>query len=172
MFGSVTRALFALSLVLATALGAARAEPLPLPTERVALRIAGSIARTNEAGAAVFDIPMLESLGPVTIETTTLWTQGKQTFTGVPLARLLDAVGAKGAVIEATAINDYWVEIPVSDAVPDGPIIAWERNGRPLSIRDKGPLWLVYPYDSRPEYQSEVIYARSIWQLTDMLVRP
>jgi hypothetical protein len=26
-------------------------------------------------------------------------------------------------------------------------------------------LWIVYPYDRSPDYQSETIYARSIWQL-------
>jgi hypothetical protein len=34
-----------------------------------------------------------------------------------------------------------------------------------MSVRDKGPLWLIYPYDSKAEYQSETIYSRSIWQL-------
>ena len=34
-----------------------------------------------------------------------------------------------------------------------------------MTLRDKGPLWLVYPYDADTAYQSEVIYARSVWQL-------
>lgn len=34
-----------------------------------------------------------------------------------------------------------------------------------MSVRDKGPLWVIYPYDSDPALQSEVTYARSIWQL-------
>jgi hypothetical protein len=34
-----------------------------------------------------------------------------------------------------------------------------------MSIREKGPLWLVYPYDLNKAYQSETIYSRSIWQL-------
>ena len=67
--------------------------------------------------------------------------------------------------LKATAINDYAVEIPVEDAVEGGPIIAFMRNGAPMSVRDKGPLWIVYPYDSDPAYQTEVIYSRSIWQL-------
>jgi hypothetical protein len=33
-----------------------------------------------------------------------------------------------------------------------------------MSVRDKGPLWVIYPYDS-DDYRSEVIYSRSIWQL-------
>ena len=74
--------------------------------------------------------------------------------------------------LKAVAVNDYAVEIPVTDAVEGGPIIAWERNGSTMSVRDKGPLWLVYPFDSVPAYQSEVIYSRSIWQLDRITVEP
>jgi hypothetical protein len=38
-------------------------------------------------------------------------------------------------------------------------------DDRPMSVRDKGPLWVVYPFDDVPAYQSETIYSRSIWQL-------
>ena len=51
-------------------------------------------------------------------------------------------------------------------------MIAYERNGAVMSVRDKGPLWIVYPYDSNPDYQTEEIYARSIWQLEKITVKP
>jgi hypothetical protein len=44
-------------------------------------------------------------------------------------------------------------------------MIAFRMNGAPMSVRDKGPLWIVYPYDSDPRFQTEIIYSRSIWQL-------
>lgn len=119
-----------------------------------------------EAGPEIaFDRAALEALGARTIQTTTIWTDGVTSFTGVPLSALLEAVGAQGTVLRASAINDYSVEIPAADAVPDGPIIAYLRDGSEMSLRDKGPLWIVYPYDADPSYQTEQIYARSIWQL-------
>ncbi|MEC8574513.1 MAG: oxidoreductase, partial [Pseudomonadota bacterium] len=39
-----------------------------------------------------------------------------------------------------------------------------------MSLRDKGPLWIVYPFDSDPAYQTEAIYSRSIWQLEEITV--
>ncbi|HEX9857587.1 MAG TPA: oxidoreductase, partial [Paracoccaceae bacterium] len=48
----------------------------------------------------------------------------------------------------------------------------YAQNGVPLSVRDMGPLWVIYPYDSDVDYQSEVIYSRSIWQLQRMDIRP
>ena len=120
---------------------------------------------THGDTVTTYDQAGLEALGTTTIETTTIWTEGKQTFTGVPLAALVEAQGATDGIMLASAINDYTVEIPLSDAVANGPIVAFLNNGEPMSVRDKGPLWIVYPYDANPDYQSEVTYTRSIWQL-------
>lgn len=149
----------------------AAADPLPVPSGDVVLTITGSIAETNGDGVARFDLAMLQDMAATRIETTTIWTEGPQVFEGVSLIALIDALGAEGSVIAASALNDYTVEIPFSDAIPGGPILAYAQNGEPLSVRDKGPLWVVYPYDSKPEYQSEVIYARSIWQVKRMEIR-
>jgi hypothetical protein len=64
-----------------------------------------------------------------------------------------------------TAANGYQIRLPVADFDPDGAIIAYDRNGSAMTLRDKGPLWLVYPYDSDPRFRSEIVYANSIWQL-------
>ena len=149
----------------------ALADALPEPEGPVILTVTGNIDRTNGAGAAQFDLGMLQTLDPVALETSTIWTEGVQSFRGVPLSRLLAALEARGEVIAATALNDYMVEIPVADAVEGGPILAFEQNGRLLSVRDKGPLWVIYPYDSVPEYQSETVYVRSIWQVARLEIR-
>lgn len=112
-----------------------------------------------------YDLAALEALGSVTIETNTIWTDGMQVFKGVPLANLAATLDLTSGAFLATAINDYTVEIPVTDAVEGGPIIAYLNNSERMSVREKGPLWIVYPYDSKSEYQSELIYSRSIWQL-------
>ena len=141
------------------------AQSLPAPDGEPLLTVTGNIALTNQGDAAVFDQAMLEAMDPVTITTSTIWTEGEQTFTGVPLAQLVDLLGAEGEVMMASAINDYTVEIPREDWIENGPIVAFLNNGEPMSIRDKGPLWIIYPYDDNPDYQTEVIYSRSIWQL-------
>jgi hypothetical protein len=151
---------------------AASAQTLDAPAGEALLTVTGAIAVTNADGAAVFDRAMLESMEPVTFTTKTMWTDGPQVFTGVLLVDLLALVGVAEGTLRATAINDYAVDIPVSDAVEGGPIVAYLLNGQPMSIRDKGPLWIVYPYDAKREYRSEVIYSRSIWQLDRLEVRP
>lgn len=146
----------------------AHAGPLPQPDGPVLLTIGGLIKDPNADDTIQFDLPMLEALGHSEIATSTIWTDGVHKFTGVPLDTLLAAVGAGGTTVRAQALNDYTVDVPVLDARPDGPIIAYAMDGQPMSVRDKGPLWLIYPYDAKAEYKTEVIYSRSIWQLDRM----
>ena len=107
----------------------------------------------------------LSKLTVTSFDTSTIWTDGVHTFTGVSVKTLIDLIGVTNGMLRATAINNYAIEIPVSDAVNEGPIIAYLMDGKKMSVRDKGPLWIVYPYDANPDYRSEVVYSRSIWQL-------
>jgi hypothetical protein len=158
-------------LIIPVGAAACTADDLPALSDQVILSIDGQIALNTADQGAAFDLAMLQAMEQTTFQTSTIWTEGPQAFTGVSLHTLLDCLGATGTVIAASALNDYTIEIPVSDAVEGGPILAYEVNGKPLSVREKGPLWIVYPYDSSSAYQSEVIYARSIWQVARMQVR-
>ncbi len=150
--------------------GLAAARDLQQPTGPVILTISGQINHKNVGDTAQFDLLMLQEIGAQIVSTSTIWTDGVHSFTGVPLDVLLATVGGTGATLKATAINDYAIEIPTVDAVPGGPILAYEMDGATMSVRDKGPLWIVYPFDSKPDYQTEVIYSRSIWQLDRIAV--
>ncbi|WP_108814105.1 molybdopterin-dependent oxidoreductase [Loktanella sp. Alg231-35] len=147
-----------LTLLLATAVSTAAADD----AQGVILTLSST---TQPDVMTEFTLVELEALGEGQFTTTTIWTTGPQTFSGISLDVFLASQGIESGTILASAINDYTVEIPVSDATDDGPMIAYRLNGEEMSIRDKGPLWIVYPYDSKTDYQAEVIYSRSIWQL-------
>lgn len=40
-----------------------------------------------------------------------------------------------------------------------------------MPVRDKGPLFIVYPYDSNPEIKSQTYYTRSVWQVARLEVK-
>lgn len=150
----------------------ARAESLPEPSGQVILTVRGDIALTNATAEARLDRAMIEAMGVSTLHTGTIWTDGTSEFNGVELARLMLRLGADGSILRLTALNDYAVEIPMSEAVAGGPLLAFRMDGKDLSPRDKGPLWMVYPYDVDPKYKNEVSYSRSIWQLSMIEVLP
>ncbi|KUP92683.1 molybdopterin-dependent oxidoreductase [Tritonibacter horizontis] len=118
-----------------------------------------------------FSLAQLRALDAREVNTTTIWSEGVQNFVGVSLDRLMDHVGVTEGTLEVAAVNDYAVEIPMSDVAAGGPIVAYMRNGKTMSLRDKGPLWIIYPYDSGAEFRTEAIYSRSIWQLNRITVR-
>lgn len=122
-----------------------------------------------EGGAAPVSIN-LSSLPQTVFETTTIWTTGMQEFTGVPLAVLLDTIGAKDGIARAVAANDYAVDIPIASITSTEPIVAWKIDGKPISRRTKGPLWIVFPYDSDAKFRTETVYSQSIWQLQSINV--
>lgn len=159
------RTIFHATMITACITLPAWAEDLAAPAGEVMLTVTGNVAQTNAEAAVLLDLALLEALDQTTIETSTIWTEGVQSFEGVSLAVLIEELGIKGETLRATAINDYTVEIPLSDAVEGGPIVAYRLNGETMSVRDKGPLWLIYPYDDNADYRTEVIYSRSIWQL-------
>ena len=122
------------------------------------------VGEANAEGAARFDAQMLRALDWREIETHTSFTKGPQRFAGPTLASLLEAVGADGATLTARAINDYTVKIPVAHADAHDVILAMEQNGKPMRIRDKGPIWVVYPL-SADETVNKPFDREMIWQL-------
>ena len=147
------------------------AEKLPQPTGPIILTITGNIERTNAPGSAEFDRTMLERLGVTRIRTSTSWTDGKPEFAGVLARDVLKAVGARGKTIKATALNDYSLDISVSEFDDYRVLFAMDMDGIELTARDKGPIWIVYPRDNHSELQSANADTKWIWQLTRLEVK-
>lgn len=143
---------------------------LSKPVGKVLLTVSGNIENTNEDGKAIFDIASLENLGTVSFQTSSPWYNGRTTFTGISLQKLMDYVGAKGSVVKVTALNDYTTVIPLSDFKKYNVILALKINGEYMRIRDKGPLFIVYPYDSIPELNNQIFYSRSAWRVSSMKI--
>ena len=148
----------------------ARGGALPSPAGRTILTVTGAITNTNGGNAAIFDRPMLEALGLDGFRTTTPWYDGPVRFDGVRMRRLMQAVGAFGTEVVVSALNGYVIEIPMSDFERYGALLAMKRDGVDMPVRDKGPLFIVYPYDSRPELRSQQFYSRSAWQVARLVV--
>ena len=135
------------------------------------LRVTGKLERTNEGDVAAFDRQMLNALPQHRLETYTDWTEGLQVFEGPLLADLLDHVGASGSEIVASALNDYSAVIPMSDLDEYPVLLALRRNGEAMPVRDKGPIWIIYPNDSPDESQPGAHNEKSIWQLNRLEIR-
>lgn len=164
------RALLGLGLALTTLSPLAVAADLSTPQGRVILTISGQVDQPNNGKNAVFDMAMLEALPQHSFTTHTPWFDRPIKFTGPRLSDLLAAVKAKGKIIHASAINDYTITIPMDDARAHGVIVARLLDDKPMAVRDKGPLFVIYPFDTKAELRNSVYYERSIWQLKHMRI--
>lgn len=154
-----------LGLLLAAGLPAARA--LEAPAAEPVLTVSGRLHRPNRGADAVFDMAMLAALPQHDIVTRTPWHSGDpRRFTGPLMRDVLKAAGAgEPALLRAVALNDYRVEIPATDPQAFDMIVARLLDGKPMAVRDKGPLFVMYPFDAQPELRTAVFFSRCIWQL-------
>ncbi len=146
---------------------------IPLAISDVLFGISQPVFAQNPAALQVsgggveisFTLENLDALPQVAFSTTTAWTDGLVDFEGPSLASVLQASGLDARELILTALDNYTVTMQAPSADATYPIIATRMNGDIMSVRDKGPLWVVYPYDSDPDYRSETVYFHSIWQL-------
>lgn len=146
-------------------------QALDKPSGPVVLRISGAVSQPNNLQQAHFDLSMLHGLKQHSFTTQTPWYDEPVTFSGPLLRDVLAAAGAQGKSISAVALNDYRTEIPFQDAVQYDLIVATTMNGQAMSVREKGPLFLVYPFDSKTELQAATFYNRSAWQLRSLQIK-
>lgn len=149
----------------------AQTNALGRPTGEVILTISGKISKTNHDQTADFDLAMLNALRHRKTETSTPWTKGKPTFEGPLLSELLDSVGCTGSQLRVVALNDYTTTIPVEDARKWPVILATHMNGTPMTVRQKGPLFVIYPFDEYPKLYNEMYFFRSAWQVRQIDIR-
>ncbi|WP_367717748.1 molybdopterin-dependent oxidoreductase [Nitratireductor sp. GISD-1A_MAKvit] len=150
---------------------AAQDAALAEPKGDIVLTIDGNIGVTNADGVANFDRAMLESIKTAKIRTNTPWFDDEVEFEGALLEELMNLVQADGEEVVVTSLNDYQAPVPIADFAKHGTILAYKRDGKYMPISDKGPLFIVYPYDSSPELNTQKYYSRSVWQVRRFTVR-
>lgn len=137
------------SLVLLTS----RVEATPM------LTISGEVAKQT------LTREQLIQLADRTIKTQTPWTEGEQVFLGISAQKLLEKVNKPAHSLKAHALNDYWATIPTDDIKKYNPIFAIKKNGDWMRVRDKGPIWVIYPLSDFNQLDNEVLHSRMAWQV-------
>ena len=145
--------------------------PLTAPKGQVLLTVNGNISVKNTAESAVFDADLLDALPQKSFVTASPWYKKPTKFTGPLLRDVLQALKANGTSIKATALNDYKVNIPMQDALKYDVILARQVDGKVISVRERGPLFVIYPFDTDPQLRSNIYFSRSAWQVKAIALR-
>ncbi len=127
----------------------------------------------GDRASVEFSAEDLAGMEQATVKTANDYVDGVVTFSG-PLFRtvLSEFEFGPDSTITVTAVNDYSVGIPANDILDYDVILATAMNGAEMSVRDRGPIWVIYPMTDNPELQDALFNDRLIWQLTKVDVKP
>lgn len=121
------------------------------------------------AGAAEtvdLSIDELAAMPQYDMATENEFADGKVTYRGPRVEEVLARLGLdKLDSVRFVAANDYYVDIPTEDLVKYHAILAMQADGKALTRREKGPLWLMYPISDYPALQDPIYMRRLIWQV-------
>ena len=141
------------------------AQALDLPDGPVLLTVSGKVSLTNRGDTAVFDMAMLQRLPQASFIARTPWYSQPRKFTGPLLRDVIAAAGGHGSQLRAVALNDYRVDLPLDDTQHYDMLLARLLDDKPMTVRDKGPLFIIYPFDQHAELRNAVYFSRCAWQL-------
>ena len=86
---------------------------------------------------------------------------------------VLDVIGlnADATTLKGKSLNDYPIEVSIADAREWPTIVAVKLDGKYMSVRDKGPLWLVDLRHMRAQFGNDKFNACWIWQIATIEVQ-
>jgi hypothetical protein len=126
------------------------------------LRLVGA----GQSEALDLSLKQLEELPQVTVATENEFSDGMVSYRGPLVRDVLAELGLdKLETVRFVAANDYYVDVPTQDFRDYDAILAMEADGKPLSRREKGPLWLMYPISDHAALKDPIYLRRLIWQV-------
>lgn len=126
----------------------------------------------NHGHKAQFSLEQLLAHADKEIVTNTPWTDDNTKFVGVSAKALLQIIGVDKADLKVTALNNYWSTIPYDDIEKYNPLFAVKKNDTVMSVRDKGPIWVIYPLSEFNQVNNEVLHSRMVWQVSQIETQP
>ncbi|MEG0008095.1 hypothetical protein ACW5XF_00195 [Aeromonas lusitana] len=150
---SILKHWIAFSLLALTTVGAEASSPLlqlVLPDKQA----------INLDEAALAALPQTE------FKTATPWTSGVHSYRGPTLARVLASQGVKHAsLINVSALNGYQQQLDLAQFAEVPLTLVRYEDDKPLTRRNKGPLWLLMPLSDHPELDISPIHSCMVWQI-------
>ncbi len=73
-------------------------------------------------------------------------------------------LGIHSKTVKVTALNDYWASLPVAEAEQYPVILATRQDGKVLTRRNKGPIFIIYPLSDYPDLDQERTHSFMVWQ--------
>lgn len=113
---------------------------------------------------------MIEALQTSSIVTANHVLSKPTNYKGPVLGDLLNQLGARGDSVFVTALDDYTAELKRSEIEKYDVLLATHENGKMMTIDDRGPFFIVFPFDKYKELRRDLYYNMSVWQIKSIEV--
>lgn len=128
---------------------------------------------TNGTQTMVLDRTELEALPQTVIRTISPYFEGEVEFSGPTLEQVIQRFGpSEETAITMVALNDYQVSGGLEELLSMDAVIATRRNGDTMSVRQRGPFWVILPLSDRPDLNQEDYHRFMVWQLDRIELHP
>jgi len=118
-----------------------------------------------------FTLEEILAMPQTTVVTNNDYVDETTNFQGPTLRSVLEEMDVSpDATLKMVALNDFSSEVLAADAFEYDVILAVLLNGEPMPVRDKGPIWVIYPMDDNPELHDDIYNDRLVWQLKSISV--
>ena len=154
--------------------------PLVLISTALLLLLLSSLSRAEQPVLQVkgrispvsLTLTDLQAMPTTEVSTQTIWTDRKHRFSAVSVQTLLNElqVPDSAKTLTMVALNDYSIEVEIATLIQHNAFIAFAMDGETMRIRDKGPLWVLYPFSDQPEINIPPFQAHAIWQLKTLII--
>ncbi|USD67748.1 molybdopterin-dependent oxidoreductase [Vibrio sp. SCSIO 43136] len=128
------------------------------------------VIKGNVGSEVEVSLEQIKRLDQVVIDTNTPWTQGMVRFQGPLLKDVLALAQPKGDWLMLRALDQYQASASYSKIIDYQPIVAWKMDGKEMSVRKRGPYWIMFPIDEYEELKAHIFNDYMVWQLYEIEV--
>ncbi|NOH97547.1 hypothetical protein [Vibrio sp. 99-70-13A1] len=138
--------------------------------------LASDLSVTNNINEKItrYSIEQLENLPTEKMTTVTPWREQEDVYDGIYLNDLVKMSGydvQNISGIKVTALNDYAVEIPQASLLDKQYFVTFKRNGKRISVRQKGPITLILNFTDKSQGNNllDIAYDQ-VWFVSDFKI--
>lgn len=130
-------------------------------SEKILLNIHSDSQQVSEQ----YTLTQLQHLPQHEIRTKIPWTNETHTYRGPYLEEIFTLAKIKGEWLTLYALDHYQVSFNFKKIKMYKPILALQVDSKPLTIRTKGPIWLILPMSDYKELSAAIYNDYMIWHL-------
>ena len=106
------------------------------------------------------------------ISTNTPWHDDIAKYTGITIQNFLDQYkNGEFSEISISAMNGYAVDADIRTFVNAGAMLVWLMNDAPISVHNKGPIVVIFPWSQNGSLREDIFTSLAVWHVNSIHIR-